>query len=159
SSRETAFWLLAAWLVIGRIGLGMIIPALNVGAVQSLPQEYLAHASASVNFVRQLGGAVGGQPARRAAGLAARRARRIRGGAGLSRLLLGGYDRVCGRADPGAVDKEALSGVRREPCTGEFSSPTTARPNRAPRSTRRSDSRRIPRSRCILRGLCTTLRP
>ena len=59
SSGATAFWLLALWLVIGRIGLGMIIPALNVGAVQSLPQEYLAHASASVNFVRQLGGAIG----------------------------------------------------------------------------------------------------
>jgi len=59
SSGATAFWLLALWLVIGRVGLGMIIPALNVGAVQSLPQEYLAHASSTVNFVRQLGGAVG----------------------------------------------------------------------------------------------------
>jgi EmrB/QacA subfamily drug resistance transporter len=59
STGATAFWLLALWLIIGRIGLGMIIPALNLGAVQSLPQEYLAHASATVNFVRQLGGAVG----------------------------------------------------------------------------------------------------
>jgi EmrB/QacA subfamily drug resistance transporter len=55
----TGFWILALWLVIGRIGLGMIIPALNVGAVQTLPHEYLAHASAAVNFMRQLGGAVG----------------------------------------------------------------------------------------------------
>ena len=37
----------------------MIIPALNVGAVQSLTGIELAQASAAVNFVRQLGGAVG----------------------------------------------------------------------------------------------------
>lgn len=37
----TAFWLLALWLTIGRVGLGFIIPALNVGAVESLPPQYL----------------------------------------------------------------------------------------------------------------------
>ena len=56
---QTAFWLLALWLTIGRIGLGFIIPALNVGAVESLPPQYLGQASAAVNFARQLGGAVG----------------------------------------------------------------------------------------------------
>ena len=55
----TAFWLLALWLTIGRAGLGLIIPALNVGAVETLPEEYLGHASAAVNFARQLGGAIG----------------------------------------------------------------------------------------------------
>jgi len=55
----TAFWVLALWLAIGRAGLGLIIPALNVGAVQTLPDEYLGHAAAAVNFARQLGGAVG----------------------------------------------------------------------------------------------------
>jgi len=55
----TAFWLLALWLTIGRVGLGFIIPALNVGAVDSLPPQYLGQASAAVNFARQLGGAVG----------------------------------------------------------------------------------------------------
>jgi MFS transporter, DHA2 family, multidrug resistance protein len=55
----TGFWLLTAWLVIGRAGLGMLIPALNVGAVASLSGTELAYASSSVNFVRQLGGAVG----------------------------------------------------------------------------------------------------
>jgi MFS transporter, DHA2 family, multidrug resistance protein len=59
ASGTTGFWLLALWLVIGRIGLGMIIPALNVGAVQALPHEYLAQAAAGVNFMRQLGGAIG----------------------------------------------------------------------------------------------------
>ncbi len=55
----TGFALLALWLVIGRAGLGMLIPALNVGAVQSLAGTELAYASAAVNFVRQLGGAIG----------------------------------------------------------------------------------------------------
>jgi hypothetical protein len=50
---------LALWLSIGRAGLGLIIPALNVGAVQTLPAEYLGHAASAVNFARQLGGAVG----------------------------------------------------------------------------------------------------
>lgn len=59
ASGATAFWLLALWLTIGRVGLGFIIPALNVGAVQTLPAEFLGHASAAVNFVRQLGGAIG----------------------------------------------------------------------------------------------------
>jgi formate-dependent nitrite reductase membrane component NrfD len=55
----TGFWLLALWLVIGRAGLGMLIPALNVGAVQSLEGSELAYASSAVNVVRQLGGAIG----------------------------------------------------------------------------------------------------
>jgi DHA2 family multidrug resistance protein len=56
---QTTFFLLALWLVVGRVGLGMIIPALNVGAVQALDAKYIAYAAASVNFVRQLGGAIG----------------------------------------------------------------------------------------------------
>ena len=56
---QTRFTVLALWLVIGRAGLGMLIPALNVGAVQSLSGTELAYASSAVNFVRQLGGAVG----------------------------------------------------------------------------------------------------
>ena len=59
SGATTGFWLLALWLVVGRAGLGMLIPALNVGAVQSLAGTELAYASAAVNFVRQLGGAIG----------------------------------------------------------------------------------------------------
>jgi len=59
SGAATGFALLALWLVIGRVGLGMLIPALNVGAVQSLSGSELAYASSAVNFVRQLGGAFG----------------------------------------------------------------------------------------------------
>jgi EmrB/QacA subfamily drug resistance transporter len=55
----TGFWVLAVWILIGRVGLGFIIPALNVGAVQALEGSELTYASAGVNFIRQLGGAVG----------------------------------------------------------------------------------------------------
>lgn len=55
----TGWWTFVAWLVIGRVGLGLLIPALNVGAVQSLSGHALAQGSAGVNFLRQLGGAAG----------------------------------------------------------------------------------------------------
>jgi EmrB/QacA subfamily drug resistance transporter len=55
----TGFWILALWLAIGRAGLGLIIPSLNVGAVQALAPEHLGHAASVVNFARQLGGAIG----------------------------------------------------------------------------------------------------
>lgn len=56
---STGFGILGAWLLIGRVGLGMIIPALSVAAVQALDERYIAYAASSVNFVRQLGGAIG----------------------------------------------------------------------------------------------------
>jgi MFS family permease len=59
ATATTGFWVLASWIVIGRVGLGLIIPALNVGAVQALEGSELAYASAGVNFIRQIGGAVG----------------------------------------------------------------------------------------------------
>jgi MFS family permease len=55
----TSFWMLALWLGLGRVGLGLIIPALSVGAVETLPPQYLGQASAAVNFARQLGGTIG----------------------------------------------------------------------------------------------------
>jgi EmrB/QacA subfamily drug resistance transporter len=55
----SAFWALALWIGIGRAGLGLIIPALNVGAVQTLPPEALGSGASAVNFARQLGGAIG----------------------------------------------------------------------------------------------------
>ena len=56
---RTTFSLLCLWLILGRVGLGMIIPALNVGAVQAVAPREMPYAAASVNFVRQLGGAIG----------------------------------------------------------------------------------------------------
>ncbi len=55
----TSFWAFVALILVGRVGLGLLIPALNVGAVQALTGAELAYASSAVNFLRQLGGAAG----------------------------------------------------------------------------------------------------
>ena len=59
SSTLTGFWLLALWVTVGRVGLGLIIPGLNAGALRLLPYGTEAAGSASINFFRQLGGALG----------------------------------------------------------------------------------------------------
>jgi EmrB/QacA subfamily drug resistance transporter len=56
---DTPFWTFAAWIAFGRIGSGLMTPALNAGALRALPAELLAQGSGAVNFVRQLGGALG----------------------------------------------------------------------------------------------------
>ena len=58
-SAVTTFRAMAWWIVLGRLGLGLVIPALNAGAVQTLKPELLNQGSGAVNFVRQLGGAFG----------------------------------------------------------------------------------------------------
>ncbi|WP_110649735.1 DHA2 family efflux MFS transporter permease subunit [Salinicola peritrichatus] len=56
---DTPFWTLATWVLFGRVGLGLMLPALNAGALRALPHDQLAQGSGSLNFVRQLGGAFG----------------------------------------------------------------------------------------------------
>lgn len=55
----TAFWTMSWWIILGRVGLGLVIPALNAGAVQTLGPELLNQGSGAINFIRQLGGAFG----------------------------------------------------------------------------------------------------
>jgi EmrB/QacA subfamily drug resistance transporter len=55
----TALWLLMIWTAIGRIGLGFVLPSLNLGAMRTLELTMVAQGSSTINFVRQLGGAVG----------------------------------------------------------------------------------------------------
>jgi EmrB/QacA subfamily drug resistance transporter len=55
----TALWLIALWACLGRIGLGCVMPSLNLGAMRGLPARSIAHGSTTINFLRQLGGAVG----------------------------------------------------------------------------------------------------
>lgn len=50
---------LAFWAVVGRIGLGFVIPSLNLGAMRALPPELISAGAGVNNFLRQLGGAVG----------------------------------------------------------------------------------------------------
>ena len=55
----TALALITLWAVVGRIGLGLIMPSLNLGAMSGVDHALIAHGSSTINFLRQLGGAVG----------------------------------------------------------------------------------------------------
>jgi len=55
----TALWILAAYAIVGRIGLGFVLPSLNLGAMRGLPDDLISHGSSGINFLRQLGGAMG----------------------------------------------------------------------------------------------------
>lgn len=54
-----SFWSIAWAVIISRIGLSLIKPALNVSALRSLRPELLGQGAGMINFSRQLGGAFG----------------------------------------------------------------------------------------------------
>jgi EmrB/QacA subfamily drug resistance transporter len=56
---STALWVITAIAIVGRIGLGFVLPSLNLGAMRGLPPALISQGSSSINFLRQLGGAVG----------------------------------------------------------------------------------------------------
>ncbi|MGD9521742.1 MAG: MFS transporter, partial [Tepidiphilus sp.] len=56
---DIPFWDMALMVLLGRIGLGVMMPALNAGALSALPAELLAQGTGTINFMRQLGGAFG----------------------------------------------------------------------------------------------------
>jgi len=51
--------LLIVWAILGRIGLGFILPSLNIGAMRSLDRSHIPQGSSVINFLRMLGGAAG----------------------------------------------------------------------------------------------------
>lgn len=51
--------LLVAWAILGRIGLGFILPSLNLGAMRGLDRTHIPQGSSVINFLRMLGGAAG----------------------------------------------------------------------------------------------------
>jgi EmrB/QacA subfamily drug resistance transporter len=56
---HSAIWLLVAWAIVGRIGLGFILPSLNLGSMRGLDKLLLSQGASTINFVRMLGGATG----------------------------------------------------------------------------------------------------
>ncbi|NMM38283.1 MAG: DHA2 family efflux MFS transporter permease subunit [Glaciimonas sp.] len=58
-SSAGSYFLLMAWAIVGRIGLGFVLPALSLGSLRGLTPELIAQGSSAINFVRQLGGAIG----------------------------------------------------------------------------------------------------
>lgn len=55
----TALAWLTLWAVLGRIGLGLVIPSLSLSAMRVLDPPRIAAGASTMNFLRQLGGAVG----------------------------------------------------------------------------------------------------
>jgi EmrB/QacA subfamily drug resistance transporter len=58
-TRGTAYFTLMAWAVIGRIGLGFVLPALSLGAMRGVDVSLISQGASTINFLRQLGGAIG----------------------------------------------------------------------------------------------------
>jgi len=59
SDLELAFGWLVLWTILGRVGIGFMLPALSTGALNPLEPQELGAGSSSLNFMRQLGGAFG----------------------------------------------------------------------------------------------------
>lgn len=58
-SAATGYFTFMAWAIIGRIGLGFVLPALNLGAMRGVEFDKIAQGASTINFLRQLGGAIG----------------------------------------------------------------------------------------------------
>lgn len=56
---NTAFMTLVWLTILGRVGLGLIMPALNLNGLRTLSPELLPFGAGTMNFVRMLGGASG----------------------------------------------------------------------------------------------------
>ncbi len=55
----TAAWIMAALIAFGRVGLGLVIPALNLTAMGAVPRDLVAYAAGTLNFIRMTGAATG----------------------------------------------------------------------------------------------------
>lgn len=55
----TGFWTLALLVALGRVGLGLVIPSLNLGAMSAVPRELVPSAAGTLNFIRMTGAAIG----------------------------------------------------------------------------------------------------
>ena len=56
---NTAFWTVAIYTVIGRFGMGLIMPPLVSSAMRTLEPAQRNRGSGALNFMRQLGGSLG----------------------------------------------------------------------------------------------------
>ncbi|WP_136417893.1 DHA2 family efflux MFS transporter permease subunit [Herbaspirillum sp. ST 5-3] len=58
-SRATGYFTLMTWTIIGRLGLGFVLPSLSLGSMRGLEFGLIAQGASTINFMRQLGGAIG----------------------------------------------------------------------------------------------------
>ncbi len=59
SNKDTSYLFLAGWIIVGRVGLGFIMPSNSTYSLSTVPPEQVPHASGAFNFVRILGGTLG----------------------------------------------------------------------------------------------------
>ena len=52
-------WQVVGFTILGRIGLGFILPSLNLGAMRGLRKDLIPQGASAINFARMLGGATG----------------------------------------------------------------------------------------------------
>ena len=52
-------WWLVGYTVLGRIGLGFILPSLTLGSMRPLDKSMISQGSSTISFLRMLGGAAG----------------------------------------------------------------------------------------------------
>ncbi len=55
----TSFWVMALWVLVGRVGMGLGLPSINSGSLKTLDMEQVSQGAGAINFSRQLGGALG----------------------------------------------------------------------------------------------------
>ncbi|WP_194722368.1 DHA2 family efflux MFS transporter permease subunit [Noviherbaspirillum malthae] len=58
-STASSYFALVLWAIVGRIGLGFVLPALSLGAMRGIESAMIAQGASTINFLRQLGGAIG----------------------------------------------------------------------------------------------------
>jgi predicted MFS family arabinose efflux permease len=56
---DTSIWTILAWAMVGRMGLGFILPSLNLGAMRGLDHHLIPQGASVISFLRMVGGAAG----------------------------------------------------------------------------------------------------
>jgi EmrB/QacA subfamily drug resistance transporter len=56
---QTGLWVLVSLAILGRIGLGFILPSLNIGAMRGMDSSLIPQGASAINFLRMLGGSAG----------------------------------------------------------------------------------------------------
>jgi len=56
---KTSIWTILVWAIVGRIGLGFILPSLNLGSMRGLSKDLIAQGASAITFLRMVGGAIG----------------------------------------------------------------------------------------------------
>ncbi|MEY5100054.1 MAG: hypothetical protein RJA36_2773 [Pseudomonadota bacterium] len=59
SDQRSPLLLVVLITIVGRVGLGFVLPSLNLGAMRGLDRRLMSQGASTINFIRMLGGATG----------------------------------------------------------------------------------------------------